>query len=177
MQKEEFLWNVIKRYDSYYSVTNTKASIILAFNTILFSGLVFKWDDIITLYKNKSLIFVMNIIIFIVAFLSLISLFFMLKIVLPYLKSTKRIGQYQSKIFFGHVSEYSSDEDYLKAINNLKGEDLTKDLTFQAYSLAKGLYEKFELCKIAFRIISIGQLPLIAISIFFKMVDILINKG
>jgi hypothetical protein len=119
----------------------------------------------------------MNFVISVVAFLSLISLFFMLKIVLPYLKSTKRIGQYQSQIFFGHISEYSNDEDYLKAINNLKEDDLIKDLSFQAYSLAKGLYEKFEFCKIAFRIICFGQLPLIAISIIFKIVDILINKG
>ena len=176
MQKEEFLWNVIKRYDGYYSVTNTKASIILAFNTIVFSGLVFKWDNIITFYNNKLVIFVMNFIIFIVAFLSLVSLFFMLKIVLPYLKSKKRIGQYQSQIFFGHVSEYSSDEDYLKVVNNLKEDELIKALAFQVYSLARGLYEKFEFCKIAFRIICFGQLPLIAISIFLKIIDIL-NKG
>ena len=71
--------------------------------------------------------------------LSLVSLFFMLKIVLPYLKSKKRIGQYQSQIFFGHVSEYSSDEDYLKVVNNLKEDELIKDLAFQVYSLARGI--------------------------------------
>jgi hypothetical protein len=178
MKIDEILWNNIKRFDSYYATTNTKGSFILAFNTIIFSCLIFKWDDIVKLYNNQIIIVVINFILLAISLLALVSSFFMLKVVVPYLKSIKRVGQYQSILFFEHIGEFSTEQDYLDTISKIKENDITKDLAYQTYSLAKGLKKKFQFSKIAFGIIIYGELPLMAIAIILKIINLfLIQAG
>src|SRR5204862_7544080 len=45
-QKNEAWWKLIGRYDFYFGSVNTKAALLVAFNTFVAGAIVLKWDDI-----------------------------------------------------------------------------------------------------------------------------------
>lgn len=139
--KIAFITGVIKRYDNYIISTNAKASLIIAFNSLIIGTVLMKFNVIMSFYNysDKS---VVGLLLFLIASSSLLSLFFVFSVVYPYLNN-KNSNEHEedSLIFFGSVSKLES-QDYLDRINDCSPDELIKDLTEQALILAKGLNSK-----------------------------------
>ena len=73
--KIAFITGVIKRYDNYIISTNAKASLIIAFNSLIIGTVLMKFNVIMSFYNysDKS---VVGLLLFLIASSSLLSLFF-----------------------------------------------------------------------------------------------------
>lgn len=139
--KIAFIIDVIKRYDTYIISTNAKASLIIAFNSLIIGTVLLKFSVIMSFY-NFADKYVVGVLLFLISFTSLLSLFFVFSVVYPYLNNKNTDGyQEDSLVFFGSVSKLES-QDYLNRLNTCSTDDLVKDLTVQATILAKGLNSK-----------------------------------
>ncbi len=148
----EFLWKVISRYDQYYSETNSKAAVLLAFNTFILGTIIIKFDEIWKVFDDYCLtIFIANICLLIILLATIISTWKVIKGIYPFLDSPQHPEDYNSNIFFGHVNNYKNEIDYKNKLDNFSLENLNQDLAFQAYILAKGLTKKFNFFKSAFK--------------------------
>jgi len=136
--KMTFITDVIKRYDNYIISTNAKASLIIAFNSLIIGTVLLKFSDIMSFY-NFSDKFVVGLLLFLIASSSLLSLFFVFSVVYPYFNNNNSDEhQEDSLVFFGSVSKLKS-QDYLNRLNVCSTDDLVKDLVVQATILANGL--------------------------------------
>lgn len=169
--KMEQLWKVMQRYDQYINATNTKATIILTFNSLIISGLLLKWSDLITMYKPIPCFVIISAFFLItIAFASLYSLFYAFKVVNPYLVSPLKPQEYHSKIYFGHVSMFETGEDFAKSIDKSDAECFFTDLCYQVHILAKGITQKYERLKKSFQIIEYCMIPALFILLILKII-------
>lgn len=53
-QANDSLWEILKRYDFYVESTNTRATVIVAFDTFVFSGITLNWKAILLLSINNN---------------------------------------------------------------------------------------------------------------------------
>ncbi len=88
----------------------------------------------------------------------------------PFLASPNRPNDYHSLIFFGDIVRFNQPQDYLGSVTALNEDGLTKDLVFQAHSLAKGLHDKFVWLKKAIWWIVFVQLPALAALTLFLLI-------
>jgi hypothetical protein len=175
INKMDFLWKTIQRFDFYINSTNTKSSSIIAFNTFVLGGIVLKASEILPsqgvdhrLYLACGISLIMSAI---ASLVSLIATFFVIS---PFLKSSggadpKVQEPYSSTVFFAHVAGLSSATHLLEQIKSSSDEVIYQDLSIQAYSLAQGLNGKFEKFKIIFYWILFVQLPTFGIVISIKL--------
>ena len=175
INKMDFLWKTIQRFDLYINSTNTKASAIIAFNTFVLSGIVLKASEILPSKEVDQFFYIASGISLIVSaiacLVSLIATFF---VVSPFLKSfgdtdSKVKEPYSSTVFFADVARLSSATQLLEKIRSSSDEVIYHDLSIQSYSLARGLMGKFEKIKMIFYWILFVQLPAFGIIISIKL--------
>jgi hypothetical protein len=142
--KIDFLFEVIKRYDTYIVSTNAKASLIIAFNSIILGIVLLHFSDIIKFYPEPNYTYIAAKILVAIVLLSLISLLFMFNVVYPFFGSgADENEQKDSLVFYGSVSKMDTQR-YTDQIRKVSQEDLLADLSIQANILAKGLHGKMK---------------------------------
>lgn len=179
INKIDFLWKTIQRFDFYINSTNTKASAIIAFNTFILSGIVLKASEILPStkvdYRFDTASGVALVISAITSLLSLLVTFFVIS---PFLKSSENkilngVEPYSSAIFFSHVAGLDSATQLHGKLKSSSDEIICQDLSVQAYSLAQGLDGKFKKIKMIFYLIFI-QLIAFGIVILIKLYTLII---
>jgi len=144
--KNEVLWKIIDRLDGFIKSTNSKAAILSTFNVFVVSSILLGWNDLQSLFQkngsetNECFIAALSFIAIGAALISLVSAFLAIN---PFLKSSAAPLKYHSALFFEHIAEHSSPEDYLMQIKELEDDSLTEDLSRQAHALAEGASSKF----------------------------------
>jgi len=137
-----FIIDVIKRYDNYIISTNAKASLIIAFNSLILGTVLLKFGDIISFYNSSGIRGVVGLLLVFISASSLLSLFFVFSVVYPYFGSKiDDDNQQSSLVYFGSVSKINGQE-YLNRLEICSIQELIKDLTVQATILARGLNSK-----------------------------------
>lgn len=169
--KVSLILDVIKRYDNYIVSTNAKASLIIAFNSLIFGTVLLKYGDIISFYCSSGIRGFVGFLLVLISASSLLSLFFVFNVVYPYFGSTTDDKEQTSLIYFGSVSKMSGQE-YLDCLERGTIEELTADLAEQATILAEGLNKKMlkmrrSIEAITFSLVLIMVLVIMRATIFF----------
>jgi hypothetical protein len=170
------LWNIIKRFDHYFYVTDSKATLSIAFNTFTLTIVAIKASEILKFYSNETIISIIICIIFLVCLLSLLSLFFTFKSINPFLKSPKKTDEYQSHIYFNHIAEFNNEASFYDSCNKLNNCNINKDLSYQVFVLANGLSKKYRNITISYGILIYFTIPLLTISIILFGLDKVVLK-
>lgn len=140
--KISFLLDVIRRYDTYIVSTNAKASLIIAFNSLVMGAILLRFGDIIAFYSSPGMKVTVGFLLVVISASTLLSLFFVFRVVYPFLGNvTDEKDQKPSLIFFGSVAKMSTKE-YMENISKASLYQLIDDLSSQATILASGLNEK-----------------------------------
>jgi hypothetical protein len=140
--KITFILDVIRRYDGFTISTNFKASVIIAFNTLIVGSILIKFIDIVHASNIAWVKSIVSLLLFFLSMSSLISLFFVFRVIYPFFKAQSIKDEQQiSLIYFQSVSQLTS-QDYFNRLENSSYEDLIKDLAEQATILASGLNKK-----------------------------------
>lgn len=140
--KISLLLDVIKRYDTYIVSTNAKASLIIAFNSLILGTVLLKFSDIVGFYTSANVKSFVGFLLVAITVSTLLSLFFVFRVVYPYfggVADEKR--QQTSLIYFGSVASMS-DQEYLERLSKISLEQLVADLSVQITILATGLKDK-----------------------------------
>ncbi|MBT9546817.1 MAG: hypothetical protein IV090_15620 [Candidatus Sericytochromatia bacterium] len=136
----EFFWNVIKRFDTYFVSVNTKATVIITFNTFLLTAISLKIQDVVVLYKCVGWLQVLlYILACLMTFTSIASIFQAFVALHPFRKTDK---QTVSVVFFEGVANYNNQLAYLENYKQMRPK-MREELATQTYFLAKGLRTKF----------------------------------
>lgn len=141
--KIDFLLKVIGRFDLYINSTNTKASLIFAWNGFVVGTLLLKYNEIIGLFpvtSNFSLI--INTIFLAIALCAVISNIIAFQVIFPSLKSDSK-GENNSIIFFGSVASASA-EKYFDKVSKISNEEILNDITDQTVTLAGIVNDKMQ---------------------------------
>lgn len=170
IEKREFLWKVIGRLDYYIGSTNYKSAVVVAYNAFVSTGIILEWQKIILIFDGyPKLITFSSFLLFLSALASLISLFFIFRTIIPFLKSPESPQKYTSLIFFGHIIKYDNPEHYLKHVSKIDNDKELVDLSNQTYSLAQAANDKFKFIKLSMRFIIFGQLLPFGIILLLKL--------
>lgn len=173
--KITLLMDVIKRYDNYIVSTNAKASLIIAFNTLILGAVLLKFNDIISFYCSPINGDAIGFLLILLSASSLFSLIFVFHVVYPYFgKKSAEKQQRNSLIYFGSVSGMSGLE-YFENLDRVTIEELIADLSLQAVILADGLRTKMLSMRRSVETITVS-LILILILVMIKVVNYLCCK-
>jgi hypothetical protein len=158
---EDTLWKTIQRYDSYFGATNAKAAFLIAYYTFSLGVIVVQLGniDLIAPVTSPSARLTFAILTLATAIVTVLPLSYVLRVIMPYLRSNKRPGIYHSIIYYADVAEHQSPESYAEQIKGYDSEKVIIDLSRQAHVLAQGLTDKFRLLQTAISITRFGQLP------------------
>lgn len=155
---------IITRFDNYISQANVKGNFLLAFNTFLIGAIIANYAKIIDFVKCPTILIVLNGILIIMFILSLVTAFFVVKAVYPFLHSSNSSkDKYHSHIFFNSVSEFKDGNEYFNSLNNQTDKEFDSDLANQAYLLAKGLKKKYKYLQLAMTFVYIEMLLMIGV--------------
>lgn len=170
--RDNFLIEVIKRYDFYNGTINNKGALIVAFHAFLLASVILKWNEVLAIYTQtppvKWPLVVVTVCMIILGGLSVFSLFHTFKAIHPFRKSHKAPNDYHSNLFFDHVAEHADYSAYIACLKKTTNEGCTRDLAAQAHALAMGLHKKFNAFDWSIRAILYGQLPVFAIMLLLK---------
>ncbi len=162
----ETLWNIIGRFDGLTESTNSKAALIIAFNTFVLGGILLEWKDILPSFTDQRCwAIVCGLFLLAAALASVVSLRFTVKAIKPF---TKTHTEVKSVIFFKDISDLKPAE-YHDKITKISPDDLEKDLAFQAHILSTALNEKFQHLKTATCYIQKFQLPALGIFALLRL--------
>ena len=164
------LLDVIKRYDTYIVSTNAKASLIIAFNSLILGAVLLKFSDIVGFYASANVKSFVGFLLVAITASTLVSLFLVFRVVYPYfggIADEKR--QQTSLIYFGSVASMS-DQEYLESISKISLEQLIADLSAQATILATGLKDKMLKMRKSIRAITF-TLVIILVLVLFRAVE------
>jgi len=138
----DLLLKVIGRFDFYINSTNTKASLILAWNGIVVGALLLKYDVILVQYKRNWFVWVAAAsLLSLIGMFSVFSIGLVFKVVFPYLKGTSKEPESESILFFDSVASMDA-ERYFDKVAHETSEEVLLDLADQAVILAKGTQNK-----------------------------------
>jgi hypothetical protein len=159
-ERTDFQWKVVQRFDVYIGATNTKAAMLLTFNTFVFGAIVLKWNEVAQYFGPfKASVLIANALLFVAAGAALAAIWFALQAVVPVLKSAKEPNRYHSMVFFGHVAEHSQPDLYLELVRSATPGAVADDLAKQAHALAQITCGKFRWLTWATRMVVFVQLP------------------
>ena len=165
------LWNVIHRFDSLIESTNTKAALLIAFNTFAFGGILFKWSEILPSFTGHPSPAIIGLICLTsAAIVSVLSLLFTIAAIRPFLESGGDSKKYRSNVFFKDIAGYEEAGGYYNAIKTVSIDSLDEDLAFQIYILSKGISKKYKFLKNATNTILYLQLPAFAGVVITKFI-------
>lgn len=155
---------IIGRFDNYISQANVKGNFLLAFNTFLIGGILTNYSKVTEFVKCPSLLIILNVILAIMFILSIVTAFFVIKAVYPFLHSSNSSKEkYHSHIFFNSVSEFKDGNEYFNSLKNHTEEEFDSDLANQAYLLAKGLKKKYKFLQLAMIFVYIEMLLMLGV--------------
>ncbi|MCL6246491.1 DUF5706 domain-containing protein [Acinetobacter sp. ANC 4945] len=163
MEKNEFYFRVLQRYDHYINLANTKASntiTLISSLAVAATGLV-GWgmmggqaDENIISISSEKVILIMCFIGF--GFFAFKGYLQCMQVIKPNLKPTKdpstdsKKGQL-STIFYGHVRDFKSTKDFVDAVENTNEKGRFEDLLSQVHVLAEITADKMsEYSKVGF---------------------------
>jgi hypothetical protein len=161
--KIDYLFDVLDRFDFYINSSNTKASIILAWNGIVIGTVLLKYEEITRLFQGMSWAKNLSVIMLVLIGLSgVISNIFVFSVVFPFLKPTSKqskrgVLETESMLFFGSVAAIGG-EAYLKQIINTDADQMLADLTDQAATIAQALQSKMQLIRKGLITVGVGML-------------------
>ena len=162
-ERIEVIFKKILRYDFYINSTNTKASIIIAWNGTIFGTTLIKYNSIVSLYRIPEWAYLIsNILLLIIALSSLTSIAFIFQVINPFLSSNhkhKPDNNSNSLLFFGSIAKMRFD-DYIKRESSISYEELLSDLKEQSYILATGLNIKMLNMRRSIKAIYCGMISL-----------------
>lgn len=145
----EFLFKIIARYDSYIASTNTKASLIIAWNGVILGFVFLKYDSILSQYRQEGWIIACAVaLVSLVGFASIVSIFLIFRAISPFMQgkrdeANRGSATPESVIFFGSVASMNPVE-YASALSRRTEEELLHDLAEQTCILADGLKKKMQ---------------------------------
>ncbi|MEA2097632.1 MAG: DUF5706 domain-containing protein [Patescibacteria group bacterium] len=164
--KINFLWKVITRFDHYINSTNTKASLVIAWNGIVIGTVLVKYEIIIKAFsENQCDQLIVAIGLGILCISSLISIFFVFGVVTPSIPKNKN---QKNLIYFGSVSTMDQQQ-YHSLLSESNDSSIITDLTLQATELATILEKKMEKTKISILFMCIG-LFIIYLMLAYKII-------
>lgn len=165
--KNNFLWDVVKRYDHYIATTNVKASLLLGFLSVVIFGVVLRLSFFE--FENDCL----SILFLIISALLLISCgcscWQLINVVLPNTNNSKGSN---SVVFFGDVANLKSQDSYCEKIQTSTEQILQKDLAEQVYFVAKVTDKKFKQLAQASNTIKYAVLPSLIVFVGIYMLTI-----
>lgn len=162
--KQDFLFDIIKRYDHYIGTTNFKVGLMLSFLVTVILGLAIRAMTVEKLPTSNLIITIITLTI-ISALFAIIQLF---RAVFP---NTNTISETKSLIFFGDVASAKNGANgYYKKVMAATDEQITKDIATQAFVVAEIVNEKFRILKIAVNTIYCAVLPLLTITLVILVI-------
>jgi hypothetical protein len=159
------LWHIIRRFDHMIDTANTKAALIIAFNTFILGGIVLKWGELLPrnpLWLKISGSFILAA----AAGACVVSLFFTFRAIAPYLKS----HNYRSNVFFKDIRKHQEPEEYHNEMKGLTLDHLTRDLSFQVHVISGGMSNKFDCLKNAVHAVFYAQLPALLLYVVVRFI-------
>lgn len=156
MDKEDFYFRVLQRYDHYINLANTKASntiTLISSFAVAATGLV-GWGFMGGQSDNNSIIISSDKIILILAYIAFC--FFAFKaylqcmlVIKPNVKPTigpqNQISEEKlSTIFYGHVEKFKTTKDFKKAVDNNTPDERFEELLSQVHVLAEITADKMK---------------------------------
>lgn len=144
-KKNENLKYILTRFDNYINASNVKGTFIVALNTFIVGGVLVNRNSISEiLICNEPFLKLFNFVLFAICFSALCILFFTIKALFPYIDSGDSVEEeYTSNIYFGSVSKFKDKNEYSESINKIDDSTFEKDLTYQIYTISKGLNKKY----------------------------------
>lgn len=174
LRRIDVLWKVIGRFDLYITSVNAKAAMVATFNTFVITAIVLKWEEILAQFgPYVATTRIAGSLLAVAAIASVVSLWFTFRALGPFLDSHKAPGRYHSSLFFGHVAEHASGDDYRACFTDVSADSLVVDLCNQAHALARGARDKFRDMRLALQFIAFAQLPAMGALILVKLVLLL----
>lgn len=161
---------VIQRFDSYISAANTKGNFLLAFNTFLCGCIVSNYKNLTGLINSQSNLKYLNIFLWSLFILGLVTTTLIMKSVYPFLKSGNSTKEkYHSLIFFNSVAEYDNDKSFKDVFQGQSDSEVNEDMARQAYYLAKALKSKYNILAWSMRFVFFELVILLAILILISI--------
>jgi len=168
--KIDYLWKTLGRMDTYIGTTNTKAALLVAFDTFLLGGLLVKSADILMPLKTAPTAHTWAIwLIAGTGALAVFSLWATLSVVQPFLTSSKRAGDYHSRVFFGDVAEVKDAPAYLTQVRNADADAMLDDLAQQVHVVATIAQKKFKRLQLVARVAVFGQVPVLLVLLLLAL--------
>jgi hypothetical protein len=150
--KIDYLFKTIGRYDLYLNSTNSKASLILAWNGFVLSFILVKYDAILANYARGRWSIVLAIMFLtLIGISTLFSSVQSFRVVFPYVKGETENPSVEdtarkSMMFFGSVATMSPAELHSR-ISASTAEERLLDIAQQAVILARGTRKKMQLAR------------------------------
>lgn len=163
----------ISRFDFYINSTNTKASIILAWNGIIIGTIFLKYGQVISLYNVYPWSYhLSNVLLVLIGIASIFSIVYVFDVIYPFLKEKDNINtnevdnNHGSLFFFGSIAKRSC-ETYIKEEYASLEKDVLEDALEQVHILSKGLFDKMNKLRASINAIKL-QLFFICLLIILK---------
>ncbi len=144
-EKTDLVFRIIGRFDFYINSTNTKASLIFAWNGIVIGSLLLKFNDILGLYPQKHQL-VIGIFLASIGICAAISNIVAFQVIYPFLRGSNKSSENNSIFYFGSVASVKS-EDYFDKVCRISTDEMLADITDQGVILARGLNAKMKWLK------------------------------
>lgn len=135
----------------YINATNTKASLIFAWNGIVIGTILLKYNEIINAFPTNFNFTIINTVFLAIASCAVISNVIAFQVIFPSLKSSSK-GDSNSIVFFGSVASVSA-EKYFGKLSKISSEEILNDITDQTVTLAGIVNDKMQELKKSIRIL------------------------
>jgi len=164
----------ISRFDFYINSTNTKSSIIIAWNGTVIGTIFLKYHQVTSLYViHLWSYYLSNVLLVLIGIASIFSIAYVFDVIYPFLKEKDNIKKdedngngSESLFFFGSIAKLSCKK-YIEKEKKTEGKDVLEDVLEQSHILAKGLFDKMNNLRLSINAIKF-QLFLICLLIILK---------
>ena len=166
--RQKFLIEIIKRYDSYISSANAKIAVVLSYSMAYMGGVAFKIIDLSAKRTQDCIWWIAIGVAGASVIATLYAVFRAYEALNPQTPSGRAQHEDPSIIFFGDVSSLTGGRDgYVMRINEICDEEIVEDLARQAHVLACIVTKKMSTLNKAIQALAMWQLPLSLLAIFF----------
>jgi hypothetical protein len=140
----DFLWKTIGRYDGLINGAKVTAGAIITLNVFYMGAIGFHWATILgPLPADGAWIKVATVFVAAGSVLSVVAFASACAVLVPYLKSHKAPGSYHSLVFFMHVAEHKTHDEYHARLKASSEDDRDLDLAYQVHAVGQGLDAKY----------------------------------
>ncbi|WP_250517892.1 Pycsar system effector family protein [Caballeronia sp. INDeC2] len=162
--QQKLLLEIIKRYDSYINSSNSKIAIILSYCMAYIGGLGFKLVDVSDKRAHDAWWWGLLLVSLASVGVTLWAARYAYLALHPQLPSGRASHEGPSAIFFGDVARHPGGRDgYAASLGAMTDEEVVKDLSHQAHTLAGIAAHKFSLLGQATSFIVHFQIPLFGV--------------